>query len=174
MILVKSSDVRVWLVVFGTLISALLVEGCQRVPDKYRSFLALTAQQQHEQMRNLSTTEQIDHYLAAMRYVHPPAVGLSQDIAARGKEAVPFILKRLREEKDESTKVHLMYLLQVMHACCYRLRNDDEVIASLKQATKDMKGDEGRRRAEETLKFILDDQPPELEKTLDSINKGLG
>jgi hypothetical protein len=174
MILVKSSDVRVWLVVFGTLLSTSFVEGCQRVPDKYRSFLALTSQQQHEQMKNLSTTEQIDHYLAAMRYVHPPEVSLSQDIAARGKEAVPFILKRLKEEKDEGTQVHLMYILQVMNACCYRLKNDDEVIESLKQATKSMKGDEGRRRGEETLKFILDDETPELEKTLDSINKGLG
>lgn len=170
----RSLDIRVRLVLILFSVFIFLTGGCQRIPAKYRSFLALSPQQQHDQMRTLSTDDQMDYYLAGMRYVHPPQVGLARDIAERGTAAVPIVLRRLREEKDENTQIHLMHILQVMHRCCHRLEDNREVIESLTAVTASMQNRDFKDEADGILMFIMTDRERGVKAILDSMTKDTG
>src|SRR2546423_15222357 len=77
---------------------------CNSVPSEYQAFLALSPEQRQVEMRKLPLEKQLEYYFVGLDYVHPPDVGLADPIAEQGMKAVPFLLKRLREEKNEDKK----------------------------------------------------------------------
>ena len=108
-----------------------------------------------------------------MRYSEPPGVGLADDIAQEGKTALPLLMKRLREEKDEQNQVHIIRVFEFMHGRYYRLRDETEAVNLVRQTTTDMKDPWCKERGQEALKYIQTDQLPDVEKTLENVNKGL-
>ncbi|MGH9966656.1 MAG: hypothetical protein ACREBG_02320 [Pyrinomonadaceae bacterium] len=170
MILVKTSDIK-FRFMFVVLLFACLLEGCSRIPPEYRPFLVLSPDQRHAEMQKLPIEKRIDYYLAGVRYLHPPQIGLADDMAKEGKQAIPVLLDRLKREKDEMTKFDIMYIFKVMHGSYYGLKDETEAIAQLKQTTNGMRDPSWKSRSEELLKFIVDNQSPDVEKVLDEMKQ---
>jgi hypothetical protein len=126
---------------------------------------------QHEALKKLPVEKRIDYYLAAMQYNEPPGVGLADDVAQEGKQAVPLLMERLRKEKDEHNQVHIIRVFRVMHGRYYKLKGETEVVNLLTETTDNMKEPWCKEQGEETLKYIQTDQSPDVQKTLDEINK---
>ena len=124
------------------------------MPAQYREFFELPFEQQHEEMRRLPTDKQIDIYLVGMSYVHPPQVGLADDIAKKGREAIPFLVKRINEEKLDTRRADLMYVLQLMHHTHYDLRDERDVLQQLKSVAAEMKDPYEKARAEAILRDL--------------------
>jgi len=154
-------------------LAAFFLASCRRIPPEYRAFLDLPLSKQHEVLKKLPIEKRIEYYLAAMQYNEPPGVGLADDVAQEGKQALPFLMKRLREEKDEHNQVHLIRVFEFMHGHYYRLKDETEVLSLLRQTTDNMKDPWCKERGEEALKYIQTDQLPDVEKTLGDLNKRL-
>jgi uncharacterized protein YfbU (UPF0304 family) len=125
-------------------------------------------------MQKLPIEKRIDYYLAGLRYFHPPQIGLADDIAQEGKQALQVLLNRLKGEKDEITKVDIMYIFKVMHGSYYNLKDERDVTAQLKQTTQDMRDPSSKSRGEEILRFITENQSPDVEKVLDEMKQSQG
>jgi hypothetical protein len=143
--------------------SAVTFVSCNQVPPEYRNFLKLPRDQQHAKMRTLPVDKQIDYYLAGRRYIHPPLF-LGDVIASQGKEAVPFLMKRLKEEKKDFNKIDLIYLFSYIHRFHYDLRAEKDVIELLKEVAANMETPEDKIRAEEIVKDIIENRPPDLQR----------
>src|SRR5437016_4759081 len=115
MIHVRDSDTSAHIGALTSLILAVaFLAGCgPRMPNEYKWFFDLSPKQQHAEMKKFPIDKQVDYYLIGMGYVHPPEMGLSEDIAERGKEALPYLMKRLQEE-DDSDRMDLMYVFKEM------------------------------------------------------------
>ena len=100
-------------------------------------------------------------------------MGLADDIAKEGKQALPFLIKRLREEKDEKNQADIIFVFEIMHGRYLKLRDETDVLNLLEQTTHNMKDTWQKQRGEEALKYIRTDQLPDVEKTLGDMNKGL-
>ena len=131
----------------------------------------MPVEQQHKEMEKFTIDKKIDYYLAAMRYIHPPPVGLADNIAKHGKAALPFLMKRLREERNESNQVHLMSVFESMHLFYYNLKDEKEVHLLLKEKIDSMKNLDHKKSAENILKDIRENQVPNPEKVLSEISR---
>jgi hypothetical protein len=136
--------------------------SCERTPPEYREFLHLSPTERREKLRLMPIDKQIDYYLAGTSYVHPPLLELGDVIANQGKDAVPPLTKRLREEKSEHAQLMLMYVFNWMNRHNYNLKQEGEALRALKEVTANMK--ENKPNAERVLEEILQNQPPDLEK----------
>jgi hypothetical protein len=138
------------------------ISNCNRTPPEYRDFLNLPIEQQYAKLRTLPIDKQIDYYLAATSYVHPPELELGDIIASEGKEAVPFLVKRLRAEKQEHRQIMLLYVFEHMNRFNYKLKNEKEALDLLREVAANMK--DNKVEAERVLDNILEDRPPDLKK----------
>lgn len=100
-------------------------------------------------------------------------MGLADDIAQDGEQALPALMKRIREEKDERTQADIMRVFEAMHGRFYKLKRETEMVNLLRQTTDNMKDPLSKERGEEILKYIQTDQLPDVEKTLEKMNKEL-
>jgi hypothetical protein len=162
----KLMNLKALLSIFGLLcifLSILIViAGCQRTPPEYREFLHLPIDQQRERLQTFPIDKQIDYYLAATSYVHPPELELGDIIASKGKEAVPHLVKRLREEKQEHQQIMLMYIFEHMNRFDYNLKDEGEALKLLKEVTANMENN--KAEAERVLRDILENRPVDINK----------
>ena len=145
------------------LYAALLTSCWKTIPPEYKAFLDLSRDAQLGRMRRMPIDKQIDYYFAGQEYVHPP-LSLDDTIAERGKEAIPFILKRLKEEEKDYRKVFLLYTLRRMHDFHYDLRGEKEAIETLQGVTAKMESRMHKEVAEGIVKDIVENRPPDLER----------
>lgn len=150
--------------VFASLLCVVTLASCQQTPPEYQEFLRLPPDQQREKMQTLPIERQIDYYLAGTIYVHPPQLSLRDVIASRGKEAVPALMKRLKEEKKDYHKIDLMLVFSSMHKFHYDLRGEKEVIESLKEVAANIETPKDKATAEEIVKDIVENRPPDLQR----------
>jgi hypothetical protein len=142
------------------------------MPGEYKWFFDLSPEQQHAQMKKFPIDKQVDYYLIGMGYVHPPKMGLAEDIAEQGKEALPYLTKRLQEERDDGNREDIIYIFKEMSLFHYDLRNEKEVLRVLNETIATMK-DPWKQRSQETLNEILAGRGADLEKTLEDIKDKL-
>jgi hypothetical protein len=114
------------------LITVPTVQNCDQTPTEYRDFLRMSPAEREEKMRGLPIDKQIDYYLAGTSYAHPPLTELGDVIAEQGETAVPFLVKRLRNETSESRQVDLIYVLRQINERGFSLRDNKEVVDLLK------------------------------------------
>ena len=155
------------LTLFSSFLCMVTLASCQQVPPEYEVFLKLPQDEQRAKMRALPIDKQIDYYLAGTHYVHPPLLGLGDVIAGEGKEAIPVLMKRLEEEKKDSNKMDLMLVFRSMHYFYYDLRDEKDVIELLKKVAANMETPEDKTRAEEIVKDIVENRPPDLQRFKD-------
>jgi len=170
MIHVRISGIKASSPLASVVLFACLFSSCNRIPKEYREFLDLSPAQQREAMKKLPPNRRIDFYLAGMRYVEPPQIELADDIAREGKPVLPILVQRLREEKDETNQLDIMFVFEAMHQRFYRLNQEPDIVNLLRKTTDGMKDSWHKQRGEEILKYIETDQLPDLEKTLGNIN----
>jgi hypothetical protein len=83
----------------------------------------------------------------------PPEFGLAVYIAERGEKNLPIILDRFKAEKDEPTKVGMLFIFELMSQKDYFRRRPD-VIEQLKQVVASM-SKVGQDQAKERLNKII-------------------
>lgn len=76
--------------------------GAEEIPPEYKNFFSLPASQERGEFRKYPLEKQIDIHLTAATYFRPPKFGFSYDIAARGQEAIPALLSRLKTDSAEA------------------------------------------------------------------------
>jgi len=140
--------------------------GCASIPAQYKPFLDLSEDKQRVEIRSYPIDRQVEFYLAAMRYIHPPPIGLADEIAKGGKAVLPAILNLLKEEKDTDDKMNIIYVLEVMHGCCYDLQNEKEVSGYLQGILNDTKDENLKSRSNEALRYIAHGEMPDTLKLL--------
>lgn len=147
--------------------------GCNSIPPEYRAFIELSPERQREVMEGLPIEKQIDYYLAGVTYTHPPLLGLGDHIAKRGKEAIPALVKRLKDEDKEFRKVALIEVFEDMDRFYYDLTGNQEVIEALKKTTAQLKDPSHRARAEGLTDSIMSEQPSDPKKKLNEMIEGM-
>lgn len=169
-----NNKITVLLLITLTLVVSVFT-GCRsQIPAEYQEFFELSPNQQNEEMRRLPLDKQIDYYLAGVTYRHPPMLGLAENIARHGREAIPFLLQRLREERDERQQVYIMYVFKHMHQREYHnLSNEMEVIELLRTVTANMRDSDYKDRGEETLRVIVEGRATSPEEELDRVEREL-
>jgi len=145
--------------------------ACNRIPSEYRSFVEMPLSKQHEFMSKMPLDRRIDYYLAGMRYIEPPQIGLADDIAREGKKALPVLVQRVRAENDERAKVNLVLVFGVMHSRFVKLDDERETLTTLRQTVAEMTNQDYRKRSEQTLEYIETDKVPDIETVLTEISK---
>lgn len=137
--------------------------GCDDTPAVYKDFLSLPVEEQNARVKKFPIDKQIEYHLARLRYTRPPS-GFDDIIASEGKEAVPHLLKRLREEKLDYQRVNILYLLRYMHRFYYDLHDEPSVIEQLKDAASKIESPDHRKNAQEIVRDIEENHPPDIEK----------
>src|SRR5437870_1795020 len=80
--------------------------------------------------------KQLDIYRCGMQR-KPPEFGLAVYISERGEKNIPIILDRFKAEKDEPTKVGMLFIFELMSQKDYFRRRQD-VIEQLKEGVASM------------------------------------
>lgn len=127
---------------------------CAREHSEMDTLLNLPMKEQEENFKNFPLSKQVDVYVQAM-YVEPPQTRYADYLASNGKQALPFLIDRLREEKSDTAKAFLFYAFEVMHEKYYSLSNEKDVLESLKTTIIGMSDNYRRQQAEGYLKTIL-------------------
>lgn len=151
---------------FVTLLLASLLPtlaGCQQIPPEYKEFFDLPVEQQRERLKSFTIDKQIEYHLAGHQYFHPP-IEFTEIIASQGKDAIPHLEKKLREEKIEYRQVVLMYLFKHIHFFYYDLSGEKEALELLKEVTAKMGPSYHKENAEKILKDILENRAPDLKR----------
>lgn len=146
----------------ATVLYLIVLPSCNRIPPEYKEFLNLPIDHQRAQLRTYPIDKQIDYYLAATTYVRPPERELGDVVASNGKEAVPFLVKRLKVEDQEHRQISLMYVFEEMNRHYYNLKDEKEALDLLKKVTANMSVQ--KAPAERVLADILENRPSDLRK----------
>lgn len=123
------------LIIVGML-HLLQVQSCGIAPE-CKEFMSMPAQRRHEVFRASSIDKQLDMYRCAMNG-QPADLGFAYDLADRGTESIPFIVARLRSEKDEVFQRDLIYTLEVLSDRGH-LRGRKDVIDEIRVVVAAMK-----------------------------------
>lgn len=146
---------------------ACLGAGCGGVPPEYEAFLELPLNRQREELKKFPPEKQLEYYFAGLRYMHPGNQGLADPIAERGKDALPFLLGRLRGEKNERHKADIIFIFEMMHVSYYNLKDEREVISLLEETKAGAKSPDLREKCDEALKLIRENKSPDPVQLLD-------
>ena len=154
-------DIKVitFLIVLVTVLSCL---GCgPEASEECKEYYAQPSYEREHAFRDsYSIEKQLDIYRCAMQR-RPPEFGLAVYIAERGEKNVPIILDRFKAEKDEATKVAMLFIFELMSQKGY-LRGKPDVIDQLNKAVSSMQSKIGREQGEQSLKKIIKNNSPGL------------
>ena len=138
-------------VYLGTLIQC----GNDTPPEYRRLFRLQTDQQQLDDLKKYSLEQQIDIYIYAMQR-EPPSTQFAKFLASNGKKVIPLLLIRLKEEKSEHVKVDSIRVLVDMHTDHCSLKDEKEVIETIRRVISGMRDTSYKEWAEAELKVILE------------------
>jgi hypothetical protein len=114
-------------------LALLMVSACSwsgsGTPPEYKNLFRLPLDQQEQRFKQFPLDKQVDIYVRAM-YVEPPLTRYATYIASNGKEVLPYLLARLKNEKSDTAKVHLFYAFTVIHERYYSLTNENSTLRS--------------------------------------------
>lgn len=170
MIRVNNSGISA-LILFVLAVTLLTACG-PRMPPEYQWFFDLSPEQQHVEMKKFPIEKQVDYYLIGMSYVHPPRIGLADEIAQQGKRGLPYLVKRLQDEKEDYERANIILVLKEMSLFYYDLRGEKEVLRVLSETIATMK-EPWKERGEDGLKAILERRMADPAKALQDIKDQL-
>jgi hypothetical protein len=133
-----------------------LLLGCVReeVPEQYRSFFALSLDQQQDSLLNYSFEDQLEIYMIGVTHFGPARTYLARPLAANGARILPVILRGLRAAEGPHEAFRLLAVLEEMGCSYYDLRQDPAVIAQLDSVLAGLPQDYWTDRAHEALRVI--------------------
>jgi hypothetical protein len=150
--MIASRSLLLILIVYlGTLIQC----GNDTPPEYRRLFRLPTDQQQLAELKKYSLEQQIDTYIYAMQR-EPPSTQFARFLASNGKKVIPLLLKRLKEERSEHVKVDFIRVLADMHTDYCSLKDEKEVIETIRGVISGMRDTSYKEWGEAELKVILE------------------
>ncbi len=124
-------------------------------PPEYARIFDLPLDQQAEEYRKLPLDKQVDMYLYAMQR-EPPSTRYVDLLASNGTSVIPHLLERLNQEEGDYAKTVLIRVFRNMHEKFLDLRNDKELMETLKNEVSRIRDSEWRAESEQYLKEILE------------------
>jgi hypothetical protein len=124
-------------------------------PPEYKRIFDLPRDQQKEEFRRLPLDKQVDMFRYAI-FREPPSIQYVNFLANDGREVIPLLLQRLREEKSDYAKAMLIRVFREMHEKYYSLHNENEVIDVLKRESGTINDSAWREESEKYIKTILE------------------
>jgi hypothetical protein len=140
------------------LLCCFLSAGCQ-YPQDYVDLMNLPPEERRLEFRKLPIEKQVEFYLIRASHSHPSDLSFADDIAARGEDAIPYLLERLEKEPEDYRKEHIMWIFQQIHVNAIDLRNRKEVIDALERVVEKMKDPFWKESSQTTLQFIKEFTP---------------
>jgi hypothetical protein len=130
-----------------------LVGSCSSglAPD-CEAFLALSSSERQSALEKSALDKQIDLCLCAMKQ-EPPDLGLARQISARGAEAIPLLLEKLKSAKSEVDQHDLIYIFELMSREGL-LRGKPDVVSAIADVVDVMKVEPVRKDTADRLKKI--------------------
>lgn len=122
-------------------------------PPEYRNLFDLPESQQEEKFKQFPLEKQVDIYTYAM-YGEPPQTRYATYLGSNGKKVLPYLLRRLEAEKSDTAKAHLLYAFKEIHERHYSLKNEPDMVETLRRIVTAMKDEYRRRQCTEYLKTI--------------------
>jgi len=133
------------------------LESCRNnTPPEYRRLFKLPRERQAEEFQKYSPEEQVEIYMYALRAVEPPATQFGTFLANNGRKVLPPVLAKLRQERNDWLKFHLVEVLYTMHRERCSLKDDAEVVEAIRGAISTIKDGTYRNLTESSLKTILE------------------
>jgi hypothetical protein len=149
-----TGNIRVitFLIVIVTVVTSL---GCgPEASEECKEYYAQPSYERDHAFRDsYSIEKQLNIYRCGMQR-RPPEFGLAVYIAERGEKNLPIILDRFKAEKDEPTKVGMLFIFELMSQKGY-LRGKPDVVDQLNKVVSSMQSKIGREQGEESLKKII-------------------
>ena len=127
-------------------------------PKDYLDFTELSLDRQHAEFRYFPIERQVDYYLYKM-CAEPPGRDFVQDIAIRGEEVIPYLIKRIQKESNDYQKYDMLIIFQDMQVYSVDLRHRRDVMDSLDLIVSQMKDSSSKKMGEDTIKFIRNYDP---------------
>jgi hypothetical protein len=101
---------------------------CSDAPPGFSEFHGADRAERPRLLREYPAGQQIDLYLAAMKTIHPPQLGLADVIAALGKPGAVLIGQKLAASDSDYEKVDLsLVLVRMQELSTYDVRGDDDL-----------------------------------------------
>lgn len=138
-------------------LGACFAGGCvppPQVPDEYRPFFDLPRRERVREFANFPIERQVDYYLVGVMYREPPEPGLNLVIARQGPAAIPALLRRLKAAQDVGEQTALISVFEIMARLYYSLKDEAEVIATIRDVVSAMPESTSKRRNQEALVII--------------------
>lgn len=111
-----------------------------------------------DRVRQYSLEEQYKIFRYGNDVVEPPLMELAKPIAERGAAAVPFLLRQLSDESDDTTVRDVLLIFQEMSfSKTYDVKNDKVVMATLETKVSEMKASDWRRVCSKMLGSVRGD-----------------
>jgi len=153
--------VWIWCFALGTG----FLSGCpSRIPLEYRPFFALPLAEQDREIQKYPLDKQVDLYLSGVRVIRPPPIGLAYPIAKSGPAAVPGLLRRLRQAQDEVDQLFIIYVFEKMAKFYYPLKDNTDVVTSVREVVARMQDPLWRRESEASLRVIAGLEPNDSQR----------
>lgn len=127
-------------------LAALLAACRPDPPARYAGVLALPEARQRVEMARFPVADQVEIYLWATVRQAPARLSLAEPIAARGWEAVPALLARLRSAEGWEV-ARLLYVFEVMACRHPGVRADRALLAELEASVPRASSTAARRQA---------------------------
>jgi hypothetical protein len=140
------------------LLGCFLLAGCQ-YPQDYVDLMNLPPEKRHLEFRKLPIEKQVEFYLIRATNSHPWDRSFADDIAARGEDALPYLLERLEKEPEDHRRADIIWIFRQIHVDTIDLRNRKEVIDALERAVEKMKDLYWKESSQAPLEFIKEFTP---------------
>jgi hypothetical protein len=108
-----------------------------------------------DRVRQYSLEDQYRIFRYGNDVVEPPLLGLAEPIAERGAKAIPFLLKQLNSEPDDTTVRDLLLIFQEMTSLkSYDVKGDSVLMSTLDTRVAAIKTKEWRSVCSRMLRSI--------------------
>jgi hypothetical protein len=141
-----------WVLIAALLVAPLYLQGCLLLHPECASFFSLDEKQRKEKIKTYPIEKQLDLYLCGMG-MEPPYMEVAYDIAEEGPKNIPPLLKRLKAERYEPDKEHIIYIFTAM-SVLGKLDCRQDVIEQIEQTISGMEVKRFRENAQRDLDEI--------------------
>jgi hypothetical protein len=161
-------------ILLGALLAAALLAGSCSMPltkkqsklEQHRKFFYMLPSKQHHEFQTYHIERQFDIYIVAMTMRQPPDTAFATILAKRKARAVPFLLKKLRQENyppygtarnmTDEIKEKLIFIFRMMSRYgYYNVKGDEVAVEAIRGAIENMRNAHYRQLSMAYLDEIL-------------------
>ena len=152
------------------LIVVAIIQGCVHVEESYEPTFTL------RQFYNMPIEDKVIEYIKSLYYIHNLERMFMEDmIVLHGKEVVPIALGIVAADIDGNYAERFMFILELVHLCCYDLNIDPRYKDLLEYVMENSRDEFNRSSAKTALGTIVTEKGARnnMTKMRDSMERGL-